>query len=250
MYGAEGQLLALNKHSGPSVSETYYYHYNPRGDVVALTDKSGNISASYSYDNWGNPLESKRTGVALENPFRYAGYYFDEETGLYYLMARYYHPTHGVFFSLDPEPGDDDDILTQNGYNYANNNPLTMIDPNGLKSTLDGYVKTFILVIVGGAVVRKVTWQYTKKTSKKYFGKLTKNMKGKKPPKKKKKKKKREHKGTSRNNQVQNAQVRAIANKHNLTASQKRRLHDIITKKNHGYSQIDEIAKDIKRGRW
>ncbi|WP_330218373.1 RHS repeat-associated core domain-containing protein, partial [Virgibacillus pantothenticus] len=57
------------------------------------TDQSGNVVASYEYDSWGNPLESKRTGIALENPFRYAGYHYDEETGLYYLMARYYHPT-------------------------------------------------------------------------------------------------------------------------------------------------------------
>nr|WP_232515583.1 RHS repeat-associated core domain-containing protein [Aeribacillus pallidus] len=47
-------------------------------------------------------------------PYRYAGYQYDNETGLYYLIARYYHPTHGVFLSLDPDPGDEDDILTQN----------------------------------------------------------------------------------------------------------------------------------------
>ncbi|WP_311202610.1 RHS repeat domain-containing protein [Peribacillus aracenensis] len=131
VYGVDGQLLAFNKYSGTSVSATYYYHYNPRGNVFALTDKSGNLVASYSYDSWGNPLESKRTGIALENPFRYAGYQFDEETGLFFLMARYYHPTHGVFVSLDPDPGDDDDILTQNGYNYVGNNPIMMVDPDG-----------------------------------------------------------------------------------------------------------------------
>ncbi|WP_413066558.1 RHS repeat domain-containing protein [Siminovitchia sp. 179-K 8D1 HS] len=131
VYSADGQLLALNKHSGNTVTSTYFYHYNPRGDVIALTDQSGNVVASYSYDSWGNPLETKRTGIALENPFRYAGYQYDEETGLYYLMARYYHPTHGVFLSMDPDPGDDDDILTQNGYTYANNNPVMMVDPDG-----------------------------------------------------------------------------------------------------------------------
>mgnify|MGYP002377313386 FL=1 len=56
---------------------------------------------------------------------------YDQETGLYYLIARYYHPTHGVFLSMDPDPGDSDDILTQNGYTYANNNPVMLVDPDG-----------------------------------------------------------------------------------------------------------------------
>ncbi|MFU0789865.1 MAG: Ntox17 domain-containing protein [Virgibacillus proomii] len=99
--------------------------------MIALTEQSGQVVASDEYDSWGNPLESKRTGIELENPFRYAGYHYDEETGLYYLMARYYYPTHGVFLSLDPDPGDDDDTLTQNGYTYANNNPVMLVDPDG-----------------------------------------------------------------------------------------------------------------------
>ncbi|WP_430732323.1 RHS repeat-associated core domain-containing protein [Aeribacillus pallidus] len=69
--------------------------------------------------------------MAAENPYRYAGYQYDNETGLYYLIARYYHPEHGVFLSLDPDLGDSDDILTQNGYTYANNNPVMLVDPDG-----------------------------------------------------------------------------------------------------------------------
>ncbi len=56
---------------------------------------------------------------------------YDEETNLYYLMARYYHPKHGVFISVDPDPGDEDDPVTQNGYTYANNNPVMGVDPDG-----------------------------------------------------------------------------------------------------------------------
>lgn len=69
--------------------------------------------------------------MAEENPYRYAGYQYDKETGLYYLIARYYRPEQGVFLSLDPDPGDADDILTQNGYTYANNNPVMLVDPDG-----------------------------------------------------------------------------------------------------------------------
>jgi len=90
----------------------------------------GNIASSYQYDTWGNIL-SQSGDMAAENPYRYAGYQYDEETGLYYLIARYYHPTHGVFLSMDPDLGDSDDILTQNGYTYANNNPVMLVDPDG-----------------------------------------------------------------------------------------------------------------------
>ncbi|MFC5774107.1 RHS repeat-associated core domain-containing protein, partial [Ectobacillus antri] len=63
--------------------------------------------------------------------FGYAGYMYDKEIGMYYLMARYYHPVHGVFISVDPDPGDADDPITQNGYAYANNNPVVYVDPDG-----------------------------------------------------------------------------------------------------------------------
>ncbi|WP_442885043.1 RHS repeat domain-containing protein [Anoxybacillus sp.] len=125
IYGENGQLLAMKKGNA-----TYFYHYNAHGDVIALTDAQGNIVARYQYDAWGNIL-SQSGALADENPYRYAGYQYNQETGLYYLIARYYHPTHGVFLSLDPDPGDADDILTQNGYTYANNNPVMLVDPDG-----------------------------------------------------------------------------------------------------------------------
>jgi RHS repeat-associated protein len=125
VYGANGQRLAMK-----TGNATYFYHYNAHGDVIALTDEQGDIVARYQYDAWGNIL-SQSGALAEENPYRYAGYQYDQETGLYYLIARYYHPEHGVFLSLDPDPGDADDILTQNGYAYANNNPVMLVDPDG-----------------------------------------------------------------------------------------------------------------------
>jgi RHS repeat-associated protein len=125
VYGENGQLLAMKKGSA-----TYFYHYNAHDDVIALTNAQGNIAARYQYDTWGKIL-SQSGSLADEKPYRYAGYQYDRETGLYYLIARYYHPTHGVFLSLDPDPGDSDDILTQNGYTYANNNPVMLVDPDG-----------------------------------------------------------------------------------------------------------------------
>ena len=57
----------------------------------------------------GNVLKSEVKGIAAENPFGYAGYMYDKEIGMYYLIARYYNPEHGVFLSIDPDPGDEDD---------------------------------------------------------------------------------------------------------------------------------------------
>ncbi|MBC1796930.1 hypothetical protein HCA55_09325 [Listeria booriae] len=113
-------------------TKTVFYHYNAHGDVVALTNEAGDIVAEYSYDAWGNVLQvAETTNEAKQNPFGYAGYTYDKEIGMYYLMARYYEPKQGIFISVDPDPGDEDDPLTMNSYNYANNNPVMHIDPDG-----------------------------------------------------------------------------------------------------------------------
>lgn len=100
--------------------------------MLALTDESGTIVAEYTYDAWGNILTQKDLdqkddiNLAKENSYRY-----DEETKLYYLIARYYNPDTGVFMSLDPVRGDTMNPITMNGYSYANNNPVMMVDPDG-----------------------------------------------------------------------------------------------------------------------
>ncbi|SFH94726.1 RHS repeat-associated core domain-containing protein [Bacillus sp. 71mf] len=114
-----------------SKGQTLYYHYNPRGDVFAMIDQNREVVANYEYDAWSNVLKSDTKGIAAENPFGYAGYMYDKEIGMYYLIARYYNLTHGVFLSVDSDPGDKDGPITQNGYMYADNNPVMMVDPDG-----------------------------------------------------------------------------------------------------------------------
>ncbi|MBJ8069583.1 tRNA(Glu)-specific nuclease WapA precursor [Bacillus mycoides] len=126
VYSTSGTRLAMK-----SQGQTVYYHYNPRGDVVAMTDQNREVVATYEYDAWGNVLKSEAKGIAADNPFGYAGYMYDKEIGMYYLIARYYNPEHGVFLSVDPDPGDEDDPVTQNGYTYGDNNPVMMVDPDG-----------------------------------------------------------------------------------------------------------------------
>ncbi|MCZ2969598.1 RHS repeat-associated core domain-containing protein, partial [Acinetobacter baumannii] len=116
---------------GSGIRKTNVYHYNPRGDVVAMTDQNREVVATYEYDSWGNVLKSEVKGIAADNPFGYAGYMYDKEIGTYYLIARYYNPEHGVFLSVDPDPGVSDDPVTQNGYTYGDNNPVMMVDPDG-----------------------------------------------------------------------------------------------------------------------
>ena len=109
-------------------STTAYYMYNGHGDVTALINASGTIIATYYYDSFGNITSS--TGTA-DNPFKYAGYRHDNETGLYYLMARYYDPVTARFLSEDTFRGNNLDPLSLNLYTYCNNNPIIYVDPSG-----------------------------------------------------------------------------------------------------------------------
>jgi len=116
-------------HSMRRDGATYFYVKNPHGDVVALTNSSGQVVNSYGYDPWGRLLESTET---VANPYRYAGYRYDEATGLYYLSARYYSPESYRFLTKDPYPGNPRAPDTLNPYRYCADNPISMVDPTGL----------------------------------------------------------------------------------------------------------------------
>nr|WP_280521334.1 RHS repeat-associated core domain-containing protein [Paenibacillus mangrovi] len=149
--------------------QTYFYHLNSHGDVVSLTDSAGQAVAHYEYDAWGNILEQNGT-MAESNPYRYAGYRYDQASGLYYLMARYYNPSNGVFISLDPDQGSDlDNPLNQNGYSYALNNPVTLTDEDGNNPFL-----VLVIVIVVKVVAKQVVKAVVKKSAKKAIGKTLK----------------------------------------------------------------------------
>lgn len=134
--------------------KTYTFHGNARGDITTVTDELGTVVAEFGYDSFGNII--KETGTfASEVPFRYAGYRYDQETNLYYLQQRYYNPETGRFFNLDPELGDKTNPVSQNGYVYADNNPVMFVDP-------DGRLAWFIPVVIGGYRVYKVYKTYKK----------------------------------------------------------------------------------------
>ena len=81
------------------------YRKDGQGNIVALIDSNGNVVVEYKYDAWGDHViilsDSSNENLAKANPFRYRGYYYDEETGLYYLKSRYYDPETGRFITID-----------------------------------------------------------------------------------------------------------------------------------------------------
>ncbi|PFM17627.1 hypothetical protein COJ44_13735 [Bacillus anthracis] len=64
-----------------------------------MTDQNREVVATYEYDSWGNVLKSDVKGIAADNPFGYAGYMYDKEIGMYYLITRYYNPV----MMIDPD---------------------------------------------------------------------------------------------------------------------------------------------------
>ena len=68
----------------------YYYVKNLQGDIMRIVDATGAVVASYTYDAWGKVTASGSIGQV--NPIRYRGYYYDTDTGFYYLQSRYYDP--------------------------------------------------------------------------------------------------------------------------------------------------------------
>lgn len=111
-----------------STNKNYYYLYNGHGDVVQIIDENGSTINNYQYDEWGNIIQKEE---GIKNSFKYAGEMQDEETGLYYLRARYYDPVVGRFISRDTYEGQISNPLSLNLYTYVVNNPLIYVDPTG-----------------------------------------------------------------------------------------------------------------------
>ena len=106
-------------------SETYYYHYDALGSVVALSDSSGDTVQTYEYSVFGQPAVED---INHPNPYMFAGRRFDIEIGLYYNRARYYNPFTGRFLQTDPIGYG----TGMNMYAYCGNNSLNYADPSGL----------------------------------------------------------------------------------------------------------------------
>lgn len=150
----------------------FFYKKNLQGDIIGIIDSNGEELVKYVYDAWGNhnaynaktndPLDISsyesyintsniQQFIAIKNPFRYRGYYYDFETGLYYLNSRYYDPEIGRFVNADSIDTLEINRIAINGFNlyaYCLNNPVNEIDENGYF-----LLWLFITAIVIGAAV-------------------------------------------------------------------------------------------------
>ena len=112
----------------------YFFYKNLQGDVIGITDQDANIVARYTYDAWGVcTIVEDRTdcNIATVNPFRYRGYYYDEEIGLYYLQSRYYNPRVGRFVNGDSKLGVNIGVQSYALYCYCGNEPVFRNDTLG-----------------------------------------------------------------------------------------------------------------------
>lgn len=132
----------------------YYYLKDLQDDIIGILDQNGNKLATYGYDSWGkilfvidengNDISNNKTHIANINPFRYRGYYYDDETGLYYLNHRYYNPEIARFISPDLILGANGDLLSYNLYAYVGNNPISNYDRTGNKSLLNKIISAVV----------------------------------------------------------------------------------------------------------
>ena len=106
-----------------------YYHFDPTGSTLALTQSNGMVVDSYAYSPYG---ETTTVGTT-RNPFKYVGKLgvMDDGNGLHYMRARYYRADVGRFLSLDALAGSVGEPQTLNRYAYSGGNPVTRIDPTG-----------------------------------------------------------------------------------------------------------------------
>ena len=141
IYDESGKPFALKYSTNGTSFQTYYYVLNLQGDVVKLIHYIPGFEyesvATYEYDAWGNIVSSSGR-LAEINPLRYRGYYYDNETGFYYLQSRYYDPANRRFISADVYASTGQGFVGTNMFAYCNNKPIINSDPSGhaLRSNL------------------------------------------------------------------------------------------------------------------
>ena len=149
-YIYDANTIIGMKYTYGSSTKTYYFERNILGDVVGIYDTQGTLKVKYLYDAYGNCTVSSETtdsSLAVANPIRYRGYYYDVETNLFLVSSRYYSPELCRWISPDDiEYLDPESVNGLNLYCYCFNDPINYIDP-------DGHFPILALVLTGIALV-------------------------------------------------------------------------------------------------
>ncbi|GKX68617.1 RHS repeat domain-containing protein [Inconstantimicrobium mannanitabidum] len=135
-YDASGKLISMIFEN-----QEYFYIRNGQSDIIGLLDKTGKQVVGYTYDSWGKLLSttgSLKDTLGQKNPYRYRGYRYDSDTGLYYLNSRYYNPEWGRFINADGIVTTPGELLSGNMFAYCKNNPVNMKDPAEYRPILCG----------------------------------------------------------------------------------------------------------------
>ena len=164
-YDPAGRICGFAYSQNGGTATYYRYVRNIQGDVTHILSPSGAIIAAYTYDTWGtlvsikdgsgSDITNSTTSIGYINPIRYRGYYYDNETGLYYLQSRYYDPGTGRFLNADTQLNIQEGPLGYNLFAYCGNDPVNYADPSGHSVS----VATIILIcsIVAAVIATGVT---------------------------------------------------------------------------------------------
>ena len=138
-YDSTGKVVSIGYQKGTAAEVGYFFARNAQGDIIAVYRSSDSkLIGTYEYDLWGKPVSTTEAsagidtdGILSKNPLRYRGYYFDNETGFYYLQSRYYDPGVRRFVSADSYMSTGQGLTGHNMFAYCLNNPICCVDSQG-----------------------------------------------------------------------------------------------------------------------
>ena len=156
-YDEAGDLIGfkITNSTYPS-GANFYYTRNGQNDIIGIINASGSLVVSYVYDSWGKLVSTTgtlATTIGVINPYRYRGYRYDVETGLYYLQSRYYDPVTSRYINADGQLNPQEGMTGYNLFQYCGNNPVNRADPTGRAFMfLTAAIGAAVGAVVGGVV--------------------------------------------------------------------------------------------------